>query len=413
MKGFSEIIPTTQTITLLYVEDEPVNQEYFASIFRDIFSEVRCASDGKEGLEIFKEYRPDMVISDLRMPKKDGLEMLKEIKEIDQDVETIITTAHSDADFLLKAIELGIDRYLIKPIHSAKLKKALELSVQSIARKRALIEKAELSEELEELTTHLEKRVKEETKKRISQEQILIQQSKMAQMGEIIGVIAHQWKQPLSVISLIFQMLKDDLSSEQKNSEILKEYIDDGMQQVIFLLNTMDDFRNFMKPSMQKTDFNITKTVESVNEIISALMLKSNIEVEIKSEDEVLLVYGYENELKQVFLNLLSNAKDAVVDLRDKDGIRKSEFKGKVNINISKEDNYAKIVFQDNGKGIDEAMLPVLFDQYTSTKGENGTGIGLYMSKTIIEQNMNGQIWAENSPHGASFICKIPLSVQS
>jgi signal transduction histidine kinase len=410
MRSFSEVLSLTKTITLLYVEDDTTNREYFGDMFKEIFKEVKIASDGEEGLDLFKEFRADMVISDVRMPKKDGIEMLREIKELDPDVETIITTAHNDSEFLLKAIELGVDRYLIKPIHRDKLIHTLELSSKSVAQKRALTEKAELSEELEELTMHLEKRVKEEIGKRLSQEQILIQQSKMAQMGEIIGVIAHQWKQPLSVISLIFQMLKDDIESEQKNMDILKEYIDDGMQQVVFLLNTMDDFRNFMKPSMEKANFNITKTVESVNDIVSALMLKSNIDVEIETKDEGLLVFGYENELKQVFLNLLSNSKDAIVGLREKDNIRKSEFKGRVKIEISKDEDYAKITFTDNGGGIDSLMLPVIFEQYTSSKGENGTGIGLYMSKTIIEQNMGGQIWAENSIDGACFICKIPLS---
>ena len=98
MRSFSEILSLTKTITLLYVEDDTTNREYFGDMFKEIFKEVKIASDGEEGLDLFKEFRADMVISDVRMPSKDGIEMLREIKELDPDVETIITTAHNDSE---------------------------------------------------------------------------------------------------------------------------------------------------------------------------------------------------------------------------------------------------------------------------------------------------------------------------
>jgi len=263
---------------------------------------------------------------------------------------------------------------------------------------KKLYEKSEL---LESLNLNLENRVESELEQRREQEQMLIQQSKMAQMGEMIGAIAHQWRQPLNAIYLLVQSIEDSFEYEELTSESLGEFSKKISNQIEFMVKTIDDFRNFFKPSKLKQRFDILETIDEVLMILEYVLKNSNIEVSINKKSDVdYELFSYSNELKQVILNIIINAKDSILE--------KNESKREILIDINGDNDSILIDIKDTGVGISSAIKEKIFDPYTSTKGEKGTGIGLYMSKIIIEKNMNGKLLAQNYENGAVFSISLP-----
>ncbi|MBF0606474.1 MAG: PocR ligand-binding domain-containing protein [Candidatus Magnetobacterium sp. LHC-1] len=271
------------------------------------------------------------------------------------------------------------------------------------------IERKRLEDELKTLNANLASLVREETAKRQMQEQMLIQQSKMAAMGEMIGLIAHQWKQPLNAIGLIVQDLRD----AYKFGELDKNYIDNTIEltmgQVTFMGKTMDDFRNFFKPSKQKVAFDVKNAIDELISMFSPVFIKNNITVNIKVTSPLTLVAnGYPNEFKQVILNILNNSKDAIISCAATD----ASVQGQIEVEIARPlERQGQIVIsiRDNGGGIPADVMGRIFEPYFTTKGSEGTGIGLYMSKTIIETNMGGSLVVRNIPGGAEFTISLAV----
>lgn len=238
-------------------------------------------------------------------------------------------------------------------------------------------------------------------------EKLLIQQSKMAQMGEMLENIAHQWRQPLSVITTTASGLKVQQEFSVLTNEELKESLDSIMKAAIHLSVTIDDFRNFYKNDKEKKPFNLKNAVEKSITLLSSKF--TNQEIEIKMEVEDIEISGFENELIQVFINILNNAKDELIKIDNQNRF--------IYIFAKKEKDNICISFQDNAGGIKKELLEHIFDNYFTTKEEeNGTGIGLYMSKLIIDK-INGKIKASNETidynnktyTGAKFNITIPL----
>jgi C4-dicarboxylate-specific signal transduction histidine kinase len=251
------------------------------------------------------------------------------------------------------------------------------------------------TEELENLNRNLDKRVKEEVQKRSQQEQLLVQQSRFAAMGEMIGNIAHQWRQPLNALSLLLQNVQNAYEMDMLDKEYIQRTVDKGTLLTNNMSKTIDDFRDFFKPNKQIEVFSISKAIDTTLEIIGASFTNHMIGFE-KDLQEDYCSEGFSSEFSQVLLNILNNAKDALVekDVADK----------KIAIKVSANENSVKIDIEDNAGGIPEAILQKVFDPYFTTKEEGkGTGIGLYMSKTIIEHNMRGKLTASNTENGARF----------
>jgi len=239
----------------------------------------------------------------------------------------------------------------------------------------------------------LHRLVKEEVGKNQEKEKLLIQQNKLAAMGEMIGSIAHQWRQPLNNISLILHFIRDNVQNKNFIESMLNEYVNRAKKQITYMSDTIDDFRNFYKPSKNKEIFDVKEAIKSTLTIIQAQLDIHNVEVSLSQNG--LKVNGHENEFKQAILNILSNAKDAI-ELKKR---KKNDFKGKIIITIKKD-----ISIFNNGGNANEQVLERMFEPYFTTKFENkGTGIGLYMTKTIIENSMNGQIYAKNRDDGVVF----------
>jgi signal transduction histidine kinase len=243
-------------------------------------------------------------------------------------------------------------------------------------------------------------------------DKLLFQQSKMASMGEMIGNIAHQWRQPLSVISTIATGLKFQIEFDTFDKKEAMGDLDSLNNTVQYLSKTIDDFRNFFKSNKFKTEFNLSEAIQKDVNLLSATLKNNFIRLGLDL-DNSLEISGYRSELTQAILNILNNAKDALIenDVNEDDRV--------VLIRTYKKQNTAVIEIADSGGGINEQIADKIFEPYFTTKHQSqGTGIGLYMTYEIIVKSFGGHIGVknkdfiyENKPYfGAIFRILLPMS---
>jgi len=488
-------------IRVLYVEDDEMIREELSETLEFDVKELIVAQNGLDGLEKFKKHNPDLVITDVKMPKMNGLQMSKEIKAISRNTPIIVTTAFSDSEYLMEAIEIGVDRYVTKPVDIDKLYEAMnelatilmyekEKETQNrylryildfnpsfilIASNKKIeyINKTflkflgfnsfeefkqkvkEIDNLVESITdldgnnysttnwmkqilnnpqtqhiihfkhnsqkpfivlqnsfkeldkdillfsdvTNLElnrlalneemKKLKEDNKTKLA---LLKLQAKQALMGEMISAIAHQWKQPLNVLAMNIQLL---LYEEEITVEYIERCVAQGMKQIEYMAKTIDDFRQFLSPDKKMEKFLVRHIIKGIRELFETQLKIYNIQL-IINIDEELEGYGYPNQLAQVLMNLIKNSKDAFDN-------SKSENKY-IKITSRSEGNYSIIEIEDNAGGIKPDVLDKIFNPYFTTK-ETGTGIGLYISKMLIE-DMKGELLVESNENKTKFIVK-------
>ncbi|PLY06244.1 MAG: sensor histidine kinase [Arcobacter sp.] len=245
----------------------------------------------------------------------------------------------------------------------------------------------EKTKELIELNESLENKIKLQVLNSRKKDLIMFQQSKLASLGEMLGNIAHQWRQPLGSLLMIIQSFQTKMELGKLTFEFVEQKTEDAILLAENMSSTLNDFQNFFSPNKDKTLFSVKDCVEHSIELSKYLLEKENIIINFIIIDDI-KIYGFYNELSHVILNILSNSKDALKD--------KEENK-LVKIVIKKYNNNARINIYDNGGGIDEDILPQIFEPYYTTKYKSaGTGIGLYMSKQIVEKHMNGIIKCKN-----------------
>ncbi|MFW3380520.1 ATP-binding protein [Aliarcobacter butzleri] len=252
------------------------------------------------------------------------------------------------------------------------------------------------------LNTELEEKVIVETSKQKEQEQLLIQQTRLAAMGEMIGNIAHQWRQPLNALGLILQNLKFSYEIGELDEKMIDKSVKKATMLTENMSKTIDDFRNFFRPNKAKENFKINEGITKAVELIESTFEHNNIKLEKDFVSSEIEFFGFANEFSQVILNLLTNAKDAVLENKIENPL--------IIIQTKIDDEYIYISIKDNGLGIKDEIINKIFEPYFTTKDEGkGTGIGLYMSKIIIENNMNGKIEVKNEQNGANVIIKLPI----
>jgi signal transduction histidine kinase len=258
----------------------------------------------------------------------------------------------------------------------------------------------ELKIMMNDMIDNLEYKIQEEIDKRLEQEQILIQQSKLAAMGEMIGNIAHQWRQPLSQISAIHMNMLATYEFNEFTQEYLNEKIEEADTLASYMTQTISDFQNFFNPEEDKKYFSVKEACDKACFIVKSSLTYHNIQLKMNVIDDE-KVNGYANEYSQVILNILSNAKDVLLERKIQNPTIHMEIKSGEDYNIVK--------IEDNGGGVDESIIDKIFDPYFTTHHKTqGTGIGLYMSKNIIEREMNGFINVKNTQKGACFTIKVP-----
>jgi len=234
--------------------------------------------------------------------------------------------------------------------------------------------------------------VKSKTEENLKQQQLLQEQSKLAAMGEMIGAIAHQWRQPLNALGLSIQNLEYDFSDGRVDEVFIKQYVKKNKETIGFMSQTIDDFRNFFRVDKIKEDFGVKKAIEETISMQEASLKKHYIEVKIMGDD--FDVHGFRSEFQQVILNIITNAAYAL----------KKQLNQNPTIEIVLEEH--SITVHDNATGVPEEICDRIFEPYFTTKEQGeGTGIGLYMSKIIIEENMGGTLSVTNQKKGgASFM---------
>ncbi|MFX4236834.1 ATP-binding protein [Aliarcobacter butzleri] len=262
----------------------------------------------------------------------------------------------------------------------------------------------DLIKEEKKLNCNLEQKVQIETSKQKEQEQLLIQQTRLAAMGEMIGNIAHQWRQPLNALGLVLQNLKFSYDMGELDEKMMDKSINKADMLTKNMSKTIDDFRNFFKPNKSKEKFGINENVNKAIELVESTFEHHNIKLEKNFSSDELEFHGFPNEFSQVILNILTNAKDAIIENKILNPL--------VIVETKIENDNICISIKDNANGIDENIINKIFEPYFTTKDEGkGTGIGLYMSKIIIENNMNGKIEVYNLEKGANFIIKLPINL--
>ncbi|MBP6497961.1 MAG: HAMP domain-containing histidine kinase, partial [Campylobacteraceae bacterium] len=254
-----------------------------------------------------------------------------------------------------------------------------------------------LEYELKSMNELLDSQVEEEVAKRMKiqkeqemERQFLIQKSKLSSMGEMMGAIAHQWRQPLNALNINIQNLDDDFDEGLVDKVFIDEFIAKNKQTILFMSKTIDDFRNFFKIDKEKKEFSAWDAINETLALQSAQFKNRNIHVELEGVDQKL--YGFRGEFQQVILNIINNAKDAIFEQKIQEG--------KIRIVVDRK----YLMIEDNGGGIKEEIMERIFEPYFTTKDQGeGTGIGLYMSKMIVEKNMGWRLEAENIEGGVRF----------
>jgi len=255
---------------------------------------------------------------------------------------------------------------------------------------------------LKQQIRELKKQVIDEIRHNRQNDKMLFQQSRMASMGEMIGNIAHQWRQPLMELSSICMELqaKVELLGDVSNDEVL-EAVEKSNKITKYMSHTIDDFRNFFATDKDKEVFKISDQISSAITIINSSLKQHEIKLEIIVQKNS-VVEGYKNEYSQVLINILSNAKEALINRKIKNP--------KISIRILEKENNSIVQISDNGGGIHVKPIEKIFEPFFTHDKINGTGVGLFMSKLIIENNMNGRLFVQNDDKGAVFTITVPKS---
>ena len=227
---------------------------------------------------------------------------------------------------------------------------------------------------------------------------MLVQQSKMAAMGEMMDAVAHQWKQPLNSISMMTDMLKDDFKDGLVDGEYINDMTETTHMQIAHMVNTLSEFRNFFRPAQDSKNFLVSECIDSVRILMKDELLKNTINLTVDIQEDI-TIFGLINEFKHLFLNLLSNSIDA---------FNEKEIQGReITIRSYIKDENGVIEFEDNANGIPQHVIANIFKPNVTTKADGkGTGIGLYMSSQIVQKH-NGAIEVKNINSGAMFAITI------
>ncbi|MCX6060632.1 MAG: HAMP domain-containing sensor histidine kinase [Campylobacterales bacterium] len=267
--------------------------------------------------------------------------------------------------------------------------------VLSIAYKNRRLDELVLrrTNELEAFNQRLQDEIEKAVEKNRTQEKILMQQAKMAEIGSMVESIAHQWRQPLNILGL--SMTKLSLGCSFGRIDNMEKTIEIVEQQIQYMSQTIDDFRNFFKQDRVQSNVNINHIVGEVETLLGPLLARKKITV-IRNIDPSITVLVYPNELKQVLINLVNNAREAIEQSKNTER--------QIRISCEHKSRFCTISIEDTGGGVPLYIIDKIFDPYFTTKFESqGTGIGLYMAKMIVEKHFLGKLSVHNTVMGACF----------
>ncbi len=382
----------SKNLHILYVEDNETTRDITNNLLKELFDSITMAVDGEDGLNKFKHGSFDLIISDINMPNMNGIEMVKEIRELDTNIPILITSAYSESKYFMETIKLGVEGYLLKPIEFKQF-----LSIVG-----KVIEKIKLQHDLKEYQNNLEKKVQEQLAEITEKNNYIQAREKFAAMGEMIDAIAHQFRQPIGIIKLQAQELEYLTKEYGCTNQEIEDTINGIIKQVGHAVETIDEFRKFFREDVDRKKVTIQSVFDSLLTLIKDELIKYTINVNIDGDTSI-KVNIIPNEFKHVLLNLVNNAKDVFIEKNIKDG--------NITLSVIEEDDCIIVGVEDNGGGIPESIFDKIFEANFTTKGiDRGTGIGLHISKMILEK-IETTIDVENINLGAKFRIKIPKSV--
>ncbi|WP_246545396.1 hybrid sensor histidine kinase/response regulator [Pelotalea chapellei] len=411
------------------------------------------AANGREGLDKAASDLPELIISDVLMPIMDGFQFLLNLKK-DSALYSIpfifYSATYGEEKDVQLGTYLGAEGYIVKPKDPSEIWDEVESILGNFQAKHAVpihinnkerilleqynevialkleekvkeledsqkereeaysvlektLEKEKLAKEAlqeserkyRQLNEELEQRVEDSVKEMRQKDEILIYQGRQAAMGEMINNIAHQWRQPLNTLGLLAQ----ELNMTRQMGDLNKDFVDANVKKTLEIIHqmskTIDDFRNFFKPDKEKTDFKVFDAINKAVSMLEGSFKAAQIRTEIQQTGDR-VISGYPGDLIQALLIILNNAKDALINRKTDNPV--------ISISLFTESNRTVVSITDNAGGIPKEIINRIFDPYFTTKGpEQGTGIGLFMCKTIIEKNMNGMLSVRNVKDGAQF----------
>ncbi len=366
MYDFNDVYPYSKDLNILYVEDDEGLLNETTDLFEDFFNNILTAVNGEDGILKYKKYKeennvyPDLIITDINMPKMNGIEMMENILEINPEQFVVVVSAYNDSDKLIKMIDLGVSSFLMKPMNQDNLMKTFYRTCKSII-------------------VHKQK------------EEYLIQQSKLASMGEMIDFIAHQWLQPIHIIKMQTDLLEITNVENKVDKSTIEDYLEIHISQIKYLIETLQEFRRFFRIDNSTSIVSYKELVEKTLLLLSSKLknkVETIVDIDESKKTEIII-----NQFKHVLVNIINNAIDAFEENNIKD--RKLIF------NLEENDEHMILSITDNAGGISNDVIDNIFKPYFTTK-KTGTGVGLYLSDLILKKNA-GKLKVENIENGAKF----------
>ncbi|NWF66392.1 MAG: response regulator [Campylobacterales bacterium] len=382
--------------SILIGDDSLFIQKKLANIFKNRDYVVHIAGNGKAVLDTLESQKIDLLILDLEMPIISGQKIIYKIKQNKalENLPIIVISGTADKDLVANLLKNGADEFISKPFSTEEIIIKCEL----------FLNLSHVTKELKYINLNLEQKIEDEIKKRNDQQKMLIQQTKKAAVGDMIDVIAHEWKQSINIISLLVESLCLQIGDYDCCFKEVEDFNENIKKNINHLLKTMDNFRSFFRPNREKYLFNLKHIFTTCYELLQSKLKIYSIDFIVDIDDN-LYINGYENDLKHVFLNIISNAIDQIELNCINNGFIK------ISSIFDEAKNIVSISICDNGGGIKEELLTKIFDVNFTTKTlHGGSGIGLYISKLIIEDNFNGKIGAKNIDNGAKFTIILPIN---
>ena len=292
-------------------------------------------------------------------------------------------------------------RYEAEPDHTALIRLLVLSGVLLLILLAWLYHTRRMHRALQKVHRELEEKFRKELERNRQHQLMLLQQNRLAQKGQILNMIAHQWRQPLNSLSIVTQVCLSQMRKEMKESEVLNRFEEKSKSLIGQMSETIDSFRDFFRPERTRVRFSINRTVEELLPMIRPIFEHDGIDLNWKAEKEI-FYQGYPKELGQALLNILYNADEVIRE--------RAIEKGRVEVSLREEGDRILMEVCDNAGGVPEEIIGEIFDPYFSTKdSKNGTGLGLYMSKLIVEEHMGGRLEVSNGAEGACFRILFPL----
>jgi len=418
-----ENIEKNKTNTILLIDDSILIQEQLKELLQNRNYQVQIAINLDTAIDVLDKMHIDLILLALEMKELNGMDFLqKNNNEIInmKKIPVLVISGHVDSSTIRDSIKEGAVDILTKPYVLEEIvlkidfwtdykRKEDEIIMHTTNLKNKNILLEEQKTVIEAQNNQLENQIELEKKINLQREELLVQQTKMASMGEMLENIIHQWTQPLSAISACVSAVQVKKELELLTNELLDESLNNINQIIKHLSTTLNDFREYLKPDRKREIFYLDENIEkSIFLLTSQFKIES---IEIIKKTSTIPVQGFKNDFVQSCLNILNNAKDALKETKNQ---KKLIFVDMESI----DDTHAEIKIKDNAGGIPLEVLDNIFESHFTTKGESdGTGIGLYMTKEMIEKYMFGKLEVRNVEYeyegitynGAEFIIILPI----